>query len=143
MKEDDKWYDREDQQITCVPLFSFININLSDNLIQFFILVCHMNSQMANKIKLSVTPCRRQREEEVWLILIIDFGIRGGEWTASRYGRALALGKGPPVPIGYEAGWTSELAWTQRLQEEFLANTNKYSLYNRQKKLKQTLSTDI
>jgi hypothetical protein len=34
---------------------------------------------MANKIKLSVTPYRRQREEEVWLILIIDFGIRGGE----------------------------------------------------------------
>jgi hypothetical protein len=28
----------------------------------------------------------------------------GGEWSASRPGRGLATGKGPPVPIAQEAG---------------------------------------
>jgi hypothetical protein len=28
-----------------------------------------------------------------------------GEWSASCPGRALPQGKGPPVPIGQEAGW--------------------------------------
>jgi hypothetical protein len=27
-------------------------------------------------------------------------------------------GKGPPVPIGQEAGWAPELVWTQRLEEK-------------------------
>jgi hypothetical protein len=31
-----------------------------------------------------------------------------GESSASRLGRALPSGKGPPVPIGQEAGWASE-----------------------------------
>jgi hypothetical protein len=29
--------------------------------------------------------------------------LDGGEWSASRPGRALSPGKGPPVPIGQEA----------------------------------------
>jgi hypothetical protein len=32
-------------------------------------------------------------------------------------GRPLPLGKGPPVPIVREAGWVSELVWTQRVEE--------------------------
>jgi hypothetical protein len=28
-------------------------------------------------------------------------------------------GKDPPVPIEQEAGWASELVWTQRLEEEY------------------------
>jgi hypothetical protein len=36
----------------------------------------------------------------------------------SRPGRALAPGKGPPVPIVQEAGWTPEPVWTQRLEEK-------------------------
>jgi hypothetical protein len=32
-----------------------------------------------------------------------------GEWSASRPGRVLPPGKGPPVPIGQEAGWTQRL----------------------------------
>jgi hypothetical protein len=43
----------------------------------------------------------------------------GGEWSASRPGRALTPGKGPPVPIGQEAGWAPESVWTQRLEERF------------------------
>jgi hypothetical protein len=27
-----------------------------------------------------------------------------------------------PVPIGYEAGWASELVWTKRLEEKFFAS---------------------
>jgi hypothetical protein len=34
---------------------------------------------------------------------------------------ALPPGKGPPVPIGQEAGWASEPVWTQGLEEKFSA----------------------
>jgi hypothetical protein len=40
-----------------------------------------------------------------------------GEWLASRPGRALPPGKGPPVPIVQEAGWAPEPVWTQRLRK--------------------------
>jgi hypothetical protein len=39
--------------------------------------------------------------------------LDGGEWSASRPGRALPPGKDTPVPIVQEAGWASELVWTQ------------------------------
>jgi hypothetical protein len=41
--------------------------------------------------------------------------LDGGEWSASRPGRALAPGKRPPVPIVQEAGWAPEPVWTKRL----------------------------
>jgi hypothetical protein len=41
-----------------------------------------------------------------------------GEWSASRPSRALPPGKGPPVLIVQEAGWTPEPVWTQRLEEK-------------------------
>jgi hypothetical protein len=44
--------------------------------------------------------------------------LHGGEWSASRPGRVLALGKGPPVLIVQEAGWTPEPVWTQRIEEK-------------------------
>jgi hypothetical protein len=44
--------------------------------------------------------------------------LDGGEWSASRPGRALPPGKGPPVPIVQEAGWDPEPVWTQRLEEK-------------------------
>jgi hypothetical protein len=31
-------------------------------------------------------------------------------------------GKGPPVPIGQEAGWAPEPVWTQRLEEKSSAS---------------------
>jgi hypothetical protein len=43
----------------------------------------------------------------------------GGEWSASRPGRALGRGKDPPVQIVQEAGWAPEPVWTQTLQEKF------------------------
>jgi hypothetical protein len=63
-----------------------------------------------------------QGGEEVYLLLIHDLGTRWGEWSASRSVRALPLGKGPPVPIGQEAGWVPEPVWTQRLEEKPLAS---------------------
>jgi hypothetical protein len=44
---------------------------------------------------------------------LFGLGIYGGEWSASRPGRALALWKGPLVPIVQEAGWAPEPIWTQ------------------------------
>jgi hypothetical protein len=46
----------------------------------------------------------------------------GGEWSASRTGRALPPRKGPPVPIVQEAGWAPEPVWTQRLEEKSSAS---------------------
>jgi hypothetical protein len=47
--------------------------------------------------------------------------LDGGEWSASRPGRALPPGKGPSVHIVQEAGWASEPVWTQRLEEKILS----------------------
>jgi hypothetical protein len=44
--------------------------------------------------------------------------LDGGEWSVSRLGRALPPEKGPPVPIGQEAGWAPVPVWTQRLEEK-------------------------
>jgi hypothetical protein len=47
--------------------------------------------------------------------------LDGGEWSGSRPGRALARGKGPPVPIVQEAGWAPEPVWTQRIKDKSFA----------------------
>jgi hypothetical protein len=47
--------------------------------------------------------------------------LDGGEWSASRPGRVLPPGKGPPVPIVQEAGWAPETVWTQRIEEKSFA----------------------
>jgi hypothetical protein len=47
--------------------------------------------------------------------------LDGGEWSASLTSSALPPGKGPPVPIGQEAGWVAEPVWTQRLEEKSFA----------------------
>jgi hypothetical protein len=44
--------------------------------------------------------------------------LDGGEWSASRPGRALPPRKEPPVPIEQEAGWAPEPVWTQGLEEK-------------------------
>jgi hypothetical protein len=49
--------------------------------------------------------------------------LDGGEWSASRPGRALPPGKGPQVLIVQEAGWAPEPVWTQRIEEKSFAPT--------------------
>jgi hypothetical protein len=46
--------------------------------------------------------------------------LGGGEWSASRPGRALLPVKGPPVLIVPEFGRALEPVWTQKLDEKFL-----------------------
>jgi hypothetical protein len=43
------------------------------------------------------------------------------ESSVSHSGRTLPSGKDPLVPIGQEAGWASDLLWTQRLEEKSFA----------------------
>jgi hypothetical protein len=54
--------------------------------------------------------------------------LDGGERLASRHGRALATGKGPPVPTGQEAGWDPEPVWTQRLQAPLASAEDRTSI---------------
>jgi hypothetical protein len=59
--------------------------------------------------------------EEAQLLVILDLGTRW-EWVFSVTLRPrFALWKEPPVPIVQEAGWASELVWTQRLEEKSFA----------------------
>jgi hypothetical protein len=39
----------------------------------------------------------------IQLLLVIDLGIRWGEWSASCPSPVLPQGKGPPIPTGWEA----------------------------------------
>jgi hypothetical protein len=46
---------------------------------------------------------------------LLTSALKGGEWLASRPGRALLLQKQPPVPIVQEAGWAPEPVCTPLL----------------------------
>jgi hypothetical protein len=48
--------------------------------------------------------------------------LDGSEWSASQPGCSLPPGKGPLVPTVQEAGWASEVVWTERLEEKFFAS---------------------
>jgi hypothetical protein len=62
-------------------------------------------------------PWRRLRGERRYSSYsFLTSALDGGEWSASRPGRALPPGNRPPVPIGQEARWAPELAWKQRLE---------------------------
>jgi hypothetical protein len=60
-----------------------------------------------------------QRGEYYSSYSFTTWALDGGERSASRPGRALAPGKGPPVPIEEEAGWAPEPVSTERLEEKF------------------------
>jgi hypothetical protein len=66
------------------------------------------------KVKQSrYTPWWRLGERRCSSYSFLTSALDGGEWSASRPGRALPPGKGPPVPIVQEAGWAPEPVWTQ------------------------------
>jgi hypothetical protein len=74
---------------------------------------------MKAKKKLShYTPRRRLGERRYSSYSFSTSALDGGKWSASRPGRALALGKRPTVPIVQEAGWAPEPVWIQRLEEK-------------------------
>jgi hypothetical protein len=72
----------------------------------------------------SVKSCLATRHEGTWgerrysSYSFLTSALDGGEWSASRPGRALPPGKEPPVPILQEAWWASEPVWSQGLEEK-------------------------
>jgi hypothetical protein len=67
--------------------------------------------------------CSTTRHGGAWVGMYSSYSfstaaLDGGEWSASRPGSALTLGKGPPVPIVQEAGRASEPVWIQRLEKK-------------------------
>jgi hypothetical protein len=77
---------------------------------------------ISKKVKQSrYTPWRRLGGEEYRSYSFTTSALDGDEWSASRPGRALPPGKGPPVPIVQEGGWAPEPVWTQRIEEKSFA----------------------
>jgi hypothetical protein len=60
------------------------------------------------------TPMEAYGERRYSSYSFTTSALDGGEWSASRPGRALPPGKGPPVPIVQESGWVPETVWTHR-----------------------------
>jgi hypothetical protein len=71
------------------------------------------------KCSLTTHLGRRRGERMYSSYSFTTSALDGGKWSASRPGRALAPGKGPPVPIGQEAEWTPEPVWTKRLERKY------------------------
>jgi hypothetical protein len=71
----------------------------------------------------SATAMQAPRGERVELLLILDLGTRW-EWVISVTTRPrFTAREGSPIPIRQEAGWASELVWTQSLEEKSFAST--------------------
>jgi hypothetical protein len=47
--------------------------------------------------------------------------------SGQHHAPAAPTGKGPPVPIGQEAGWAPEPVWTQRLEEKSSASVGEWT----------------
>jgi hypothetical protein len=83
-------------------------------------------SLLCSKVKNEVVPLRSieahlgDRRYSSYSFLIS--ALEGGEWSASRPGRALPPGKEPPVPTVQEVGWAPEPVWTQKLEEKSSAS---------------------
>jgi hypothetical protein len=76
------------------------------------------------RVKLSrYMPWRRMgRERRYSSYSFLTSALDGGDWSASRPGRDLPPGKGPPVPTGEETGWAPEPVWTQGLEKKSSAS---------------------
>jgi hypothetical protein len=80
------------------------------------------NITCISKVKLSRYMTWRFMGERRKISSYLTSALDGCEWSASRPGRALPAGKGPPIPIVQEAGWFPEPVWTQRLEEKSSAS---------------------
>jgi hypothetical protein len=67
------------------------------------------------------TPLRRAGKRRYSSYSFLISAVGGCECSASRPGRALPPGKGPPVSFVQEVGWAPEPVWTQRLEEKILS----------------------
>jgi hypothetical protein len=90
-----------------------------DNIFELMITVSYAGN--TTSIKNKAVPLHAMKAPGVAYSFLTS-ALDGGEWSASCPGRALHPGKGPPVPIGQEAGWAPEPVWTQRLDEKSSAS---------------------
>jgi hypothetical protein len=67
------------------------------------------------------TPRRRLGDRRYSSYSFSTSALDAGEWSASRLGRALRSGKGPPVSTGHKAGWAAEPVYTYSLEEKSYA----------------------
>jgi hypothetical protein len=89
----------------------------------------NIKANEACKVKLShYTPWRRLGGRQYSSYSFLTSSLDGGEWSPSRPSRALLQAKGPPVPIGQEAGWAPEPVWTQTLHEKSSASVGDRTL---------------
>jgi hypothetical protein len=79
-------------------------------------LVCYVKVKQSRNTHLEAQGERRYSSS--FTTSVLD----GGEWSASRPGRALPPGKGPPAHIGQVVGWAPEPVWTQGLGGKFFAS---------------------
>jgi hypothetical protein len=81
--------------------------------------VCRLAQTYDKQAKLSrYRRAGDKRERTYSFCAFLTSALDGSKWSASRPGRALPPGKGPPVPTGKEAGWAPELVRTHRLEEK-------------------------
>jgi hypothetical protein len=101
----------------CFPKFRHLNPVLSSLSRQAeYLLPVHNKKNKAKQSR--YTPWWRFEGEKVYLLLIVELGIRWG-WLVSVTPRPrFGPGKGPPVPIVQEAGWAPQPVWTQRSEEK-------------------------
>jgi hypothetical protein len=70
-----------------------------------------------DKLMLSHYTPRRRLGKRRYSSYSLTSALYGGEWAASRPGRALPPRKGPPIPIVQEAGCVPKPVWKQRIEE--------------------------
>jgi hypothetical protein len=111
-------YKKKDESIVLyILIFTFLNSSRKAKYSEL-----HDSNYSPNLVKKKVCPAtchggtwgERRYISYSYLTSALDLG----EWSASRPGRALLPGKGPPVPIVQEAGWAPEPVWTQGLEEK-------------------------
>jgi hypothetical protein len=80
---------------------------------------------LLSKVKLSHYHHANAKRERIYSSYsFLTSALNEGERSASHPGHILSPGQDPLVPIGYEAGWASELSWTQRLEEKSFASAS-------------------
>jgi hypothetical protein len=66
------------------------------------------------------TPMEAQGGEEVNSYSFMTPALDVGEWSVSRPGHALPLGKGSLVPTAQDTGWAPDPVWTQEVRRKIL-----------------------
>jgi hypothetical protein len=93
--------------------------------LKYVVIICHRTYNMGI-VKGKVVPLRSLEahfgDRRYSSYSFLTSALEGGEWSASRPGRALPPGKESPVPIVQEVGWAPEPVWTQRLEERSFAS---------------------